>query len=94
MENFEEEEFLNPNNGLTLLLKDAIIEQSLKLLINPKFKLDYILDDSIDSETKIKDLDELIDWAIEREMYEECTKLKHLKEDIQLLTNVEIDTLI
>jgi hypothetical protein len=94
MENFEEEEFLNPNNGLTLLLKDAIIEQSLKLLINPKFKLDYILEDSIDSETKIKDLDELIDWAIEREMYEECTKLKHLKEDIQLLTNVEIDTLI
>ena len=94
MENFEEEEFLNPNNGLTLLLKDAIIEQSLKLLINPKFKLDYILEDSIDSETKIKDLDELIEWAIEREMYEECTKLKHLKEDIQLLTNVEIDTLI
>jgi hypothetical protein len=94
MENFEEEEFLNPNNGLTLLLKDAIIEQSLKLLINPKFKLDYILENSIDSETKIKDLDELIEWAIEREMYEECTKLKHLKEDIQLLTNVEIDTLI
>ena len=42
----------------------------------------------------MKDLDELIEWAVEREMYEECTKLKHLKEDIQLLTNVEIDTLI
>lgn len=94
MENFEEEEFLNPNNGLTLLFRDAIIEQSLKLLINPKFKLDYILEDSIDAETKMKDLDELIEWAVEREMYEECTKLKHLKEDIQLLTNVEIDTLI
>jgi hypothetical protein len=94
MENFEEEEFLNPNNGLTLLFRDTVIEQSLKLLINPKFKLDYILEDSIDSETKIKDLDELIEWAIEREMYEECTKLKHLKEDIQLLTNIEIDTLI
>jgi len=94
MENFEEEEFLNPDNGLTLLFRDAIIEQSLKLLINPKFKLDYILEDSIDSETKIKDLDELIEWAVEREMYEECTKLKHLKEDIQLLTNIEIDVLI
>jgi hypothetical protein len=93
MEEFEEE-FLKPENSFNVKFRDVIIEQSLKLLFNPNFTLDYLLEESIDTETKLKDLDELIKWAVEREMYEECAKLRNLKEDVELLNGVELDSII
>jgi len=73
------------------LFRDMLVEQSIIILRDSKFQMEYILEDSITIQNKLDDIDELIEWAVEREMYEDCAMMVKLKErvietfDVQLL---------
>jgi hypothetical protein len=56
------------------------------------FQKEYVLEDSIDIPTKLQDIDELIEWAVEREMYEDCAMMVKLKE--RVIETFDIQSLI
>lgn len=62
--------------------RDVLIENSIEILRDPKFQLEYAVEESIDIPTKLQDIDEIIEWAVEREMYEDCAMLVKLKERV------------
>ena len=62
--------------------RDVLMENSIEVLRDPMFQMEYVLEDSIDVPTKLGDIDEIIDWAVEREMYEDCAMLVKLKERV------------
>ena len=74
-------------------VRDMLIENSINILRDPKFQMEYALDASISVQNKVDDIDELIAWAVEREMYEDCAMMVKLKEriveaiDIQSIVN-------
>jgi hypothetical protein len=69
--------------------RDMLIENSIEVLRNPKFQMEYVLEESIDAPTKLDDIDELIEWAVEREMYEDCAMMVKLKERIIDLIDIQ-----
>lgn len=75
------------------LFRDMLMEQTIILLRDSKFQMEYVLEDSITIENKLDDIDEIIEWAVEREMYEDCALLVKLKDrvvetfDVQSLIN-------
>ncbi len=69
--------------------RDMLIENSIEVLRNPKFQMEYALEESIDTPTKLNDIDELIEWAVEREMYEDCAMMVKLKERIIDLIDIQ-----
>lgn len=75
------------------LFRDMLMEQTIILLRDSKFQMEYILEDSITIQNKLDDIDEIIEWAVEREMYEDCALMVKLKErvietfDVQSLIN-------
>lgn len=77
----------------TDLFRDMLIEQSIVILRDSKFQMEYVLEDSITIQHKLDDIDELIGWAVEREMYEDCAMMVKLKDrvietfDVQSLIN-------
>jgi hypothetical protein len=74
------------------LFRDTIIAQSIILLRDKLFQKEYVLEDSIDIPTKLQDIDELIEWAVEREMYEDCAMMVKLKE--RIVETFDIQSLI
>jgi hypothetical protein len=77
----------------TDLFRDILIEQSIVVLRDSKFQMEYVLEESITIQHKLADIDELIEWAVEREMYEDCAMMVKLKDrvietfDVQSLIN-------
>jgi hypothetical protein len=75
------------------LFRDMLLEQTIILLRDSKFQMEYVLEDSITIQNKLDDIDEIIEWAVEREMYEDCALMVKLKErvietfDVQSLIN-------
>jgi hypothetical protein len=75
------------------LFRDILLEQTIILLRDSKFQIEYVLEDSITIQNKLDDIDEIIEWAVEREMYEDCALMVKLKErvietfDVQSLIN-------
>lgn len=75
------------------LFRDMLMEQTIILLRDSKFQMEYILEDSITIQNKLDDIDEIIEWAVEREMYEDCALMVKLKDrvietfDVQSLIN-------
>jgi hypothetical protein len=74
------------------LFRDMLIEQSILILRDPKFQMEYALEESVSVETKLRDIDEIIEWAVEREMYEDCALMVKLKE--RIVETFDIQTLI
>ena len=70
-------------------VRDVLIQNSISILRDSKFQMEYALDETIDAYTKIQDIDELIDWAVEREMYEDCVIMNNLKERIIDLIDIQ-----
>ena len=94
-ENFEGDELPQRLGQLLLnsdLFRDMLIEQSISVLRDPKFQMEYALEDSIDIPTKLQDIDELIEWAVEREMYEDCAMMVKLKD--RIIETFDIQSLI
>lgn len=71
------------------VFRDVLVQNSITILRDTKFQMEYALDETIDVYTKIQDIDELIDWAVEREMYEDCVILNNLKERIIELIDIQ-----
>lgn len=75
------------------LFRDMLMEQTIILLRDSKFQMEYLLEDSITIQNKLDDIDEIIEWAVEREMYEDCALMVKLKDmvvetfDVQSLIN-------
>ena len=75
------------------LFRDMLLEQTIILLRDSKFQMEYVLEDSITIQNKLDDIDEIIEWAVEREMYEDCALMVKLKDrvvetfDVQSLIN-------
>jgi hypothetical protein len=72
--------------------RDILIENSIEVLRDPKFQIEYVLEDSIDIPTKLQDIDELIEWGAERELYEDCAMLVRLKE--RVIETFDVQSLI
>jgi hypothetical protein len=72
--------------------RDILIENSIEVLRDPKFQMEYVLEESIDIPTKLQDIDELIEWGVEREMYEDCAMLVKLKE--RVIETFDVQSLI
>ncbi len=72
--------------------RDMLIENSIEVLRDPKFQMEYALEESIDIPTKLQDIDELIEWAVEREMYEDCAMMVKLKE--RVIETFDVQSLI
>ncbi len=72
--------------------RDMLIENSIEVLRDPKFQMEYVLEESIDIPTKLQDIDELIEWAVEREMYEDCAIMVRLKE--RVIETFDVQSLI
>ena len=95
-ESFEGDELPQRLGHLLLqsdLFRDMLMEQTIILLRDSKFQMEYVLEDSITIQNKLDDIDEIIEWAVEREMYEDCAMMVKLKEkvvetfDVQSLIN-------
>jgi hypothetical protein len=74
------------------LFRDMLVEQSIILLRDSKFQMEYVLEDSITIQNKLDDIDELIEWAVEREMYEDCAMMVKLKE--RVIETFDVQSLI
>ena len=73
-------------------VRDMLIENSINILRDPKFQMEYALDASISVQNKVDDIDELIAWAVEREMYEDCAMMVKLKE--RIIETIDIQSVV
>ena len=73
-------------------VRDMLIENSINILRDPKFQMEYALDESISVQNKVDDIDELIAWAVEREMYEDCAMMVKLKE--RIIETIDIQSVV
>lgn len=73
-------------------VRDMLIENSINILRDPKFQMEYALDESISVQNKVDDIDELIAWAVEREMYEDCALMVKLKE--RIIETIDIQSVV
>ena len=73
-------------------VRDMLIENSINILRDPKFQMEYALDVSISVQNKVDDIDELIAWAVEREMYEDCALMVKLKE--RIIETIDIQSVV
>ena len=63
---------------VNMVFYDGIIQ----LANNVESRNDYIFTDEITLKDKLKDLDELIKWGEEKEMYTECQAILEIKKEI------------
>ena len=64
---------------------DMVFYDGIKQLANnTEARIDYIFTDEITLKDKIKDLNELIQWGEDKEMYKECQILLDMKKEIIL----------
>ena len=94
-ENFEGDELPQRLGQLLLntdLFRDMLIEQSIIILRDPKFQMEYALEESVPVQNKLDDIDELIAWAVEREMYEDCALMVKLKE--RIIETIDIQSVV
>ena len=54
----------------------------MQLANNAESRNDYIFTDEITLKDKLKDLDELLEWGEEKEMYTECQAILEIKKEI------------
>ena len=73
-------------------VRDMLIENSINILRDPKFQMEYAVDESISVQNKVDDIDELIAWAVEREMYEDCAMMVKLKE--RIIETIDIQSVV
>lgn len=73
-------------------VRDMLIENSINILRDPKFQMEYALDATISVQNKVDDIDELIAWAVEREMYEDCALMVKLKE--RIIETIDIQSVV
>ena len=74
------------------IFRDVLISNSISILRESKFQMEYALDSTIEASTKLSDIDELIEWAVEREMYEDCAMMVKLKE--RIIETIDIQPVI
>lgn len=94
-ESFEGDELPQRLGHLLLqsdLFRDMLMEQTIILLRDSKFQMEYILEDSITIQNKLDDIDEIIEWAVEQEMYEDCALMVKLKD--RVIETFDIQSLI
>lgn len=94
-ENFEGDEIPQRLGQLLLntdLFRDMLIEQSIIILRDSKFQMEYALEESVSVQNKIDDIDELIEWAVEREMYEDCAMMVKLKD--RIIETIDIQSVV
>lgn len=64
-------------------MQEYIYNQSVEFFLsNPSMRDEYINDTEISTDDKITDITSLIAFAEEREMYEHCSVLLHMKNKI------------
>ena len=62
---------------------DMVFYDGIKQLVNDvESRNDYTFTDEITLKDKLKDLDELIKWGEEKEMYTECQAILEIKKEI------------
>ena len=94
-ESFEGDELPQRLGHLLLqsdLFRDMLMEQTIILLRDSKFQMEYVLEDSITIQNKLDDIDEIIEWAVEQEMYEDCALMVKLKD--RVIETFDIQSLI
>lgn len=94
-ESFEGDELPQRLGHLLLqtdLFRDMLIEQSIVVLRDSKFQTEYVLEDSVSVQTKLDDIDEIIEWAVEREMYEDCAMMVKLKD--RIIETIDIQSVV
>lgn len=94
-ENFESDDLPQRLGHLLMNMdgvRDMLIENSIVILRDPKFQMEYALDETISVQNKVDDIDELIAWAVEREMYEDCAMMVKLKD--RIIETIDIQSVV